>query len=321
MKSKQIRILPEGLYIAIGVFALALPFIFDLYLIHLTTGVLVYVILSVGLSVLTKTGQVSIGQAAFFGAGAYTAAIISKFIYQSVLLEFIGALVVTVVLAIFLGYVTLRMKGIFFSIATLAFTESLLVLAINERKIIGGATGIIVKPLFGNNMVMIYYFALALTLISLATSYIANKSKLGYASLVIKNDERLANSIGINPTKYKITAFVISAALSGLAGAFYVHYVTFIVPNEVFSLSISVSILAMTIFGGAYSFIGPAIGTIVLKLVEELLRQKITYGHQIGYGVILVITILFIPNGLVSLWKSRRVGSTKQAKKAGGETP
>ena len=321
MKNKHLRLWPEGIIIALVVFFVALPFILDLYLIHLTTGILIYVILSIGLSVLTKTGQVSIGQAAFFGAGAYTAAIISKFVGQSILLEFVGALVITILLAIFLGYVTLRMKGLFFSIATLAFTEFLLVLAINERKVIGGAMGIIVQPLFGNNMVLVYYFALGLTAIALLVSFIASRSKLGYASIVIKNDERLANSIGINPTRYKITAFVISAALSGLAGAFYVHYVTFIVPNEVFNLSISVSILAMTIFGGAYSFIGPVIGTVVLKLVEELLRQKITYGHQIGYGFILIITILFIPNGLVSLWKRKRSADVGQKKKAGGAAP
>ena len=91
--------------------------------------------------------------------------------------------------------------------------------------------------------------------------------------------------------------------------------------NLASNAAISVSILAMTIFGGAYSFIGPVIGTIVLKLVEELLRQKITYGHQIGYGIILVITILFIPNGLVSIWKTKRDRIISHPKRIEGEAP
>jgi len=317
MKSIRLRPWPEGVAILAILVLLALPLVLNIYFIHLVTGILIYTILSIGLGVLTKTGQVSIGQSAFYGAGTYTAAIVSKYLGGGVIVEFVAAVLVTVALAILLGYITLRMKGLFFSIATLAFTESLLVFAMNERKVIGGATGMTVAPLFGNKIAVIYYFALGLAALALIVSYVAYRSKLGYASLVIKNDERLANSIGINPTRYKIAAFVISAALSGLAGAFYVHYVTFIVPNEVFNLSISVSILAMTIFGGAYSFIGPVIGTVVLKLVEELLRLKITYGHQIGYGIILIVTILFMPNGLVGLWRRKRRDGAAPKGKAG----
>lgn len=316
------RGLPPVQWAAIGaVLAVAalLPVVLNIYFVHLATGIFVYAILSIGLSVLTKTGQVSIGQAAFFGIGAYTAAIVNKYVGFIPLLEFAAAVAVSMLFAVFLGAITLRMKGIYFSIATLAFAETLLVVAMMERTVIGGATGIAVPPLFKNNLAMIYYLALAFTIAAFLVARFAHRSRLGYASVVIKNDERLATSIGINPIRYKIAAFVISAALSGLSGAFYVHYVTFIVPNEVFSLSISVTILAMTIFGGAYSFIGPVIGTVVLKVLEEFLRLKISYGHLIGYGIILVVGILFMPDGLVGLWnRYARFGRARESRRKAG---
>ncbi len=288
--------------VALIVLLLAIPFIFGLYLLHLVMGIYIYIILSIGLGILTKTGQVSIGQAAFFGLGAYASAVVCNFAGMNIALEFLMALLVPLLFSLLLGYITLRLKGIYFSIATLAFTETLLVVAMMERKVIGGATGLAVPPLFRNNLYANYYLCLAIMLISFIISWLSSRSKIGYASIVLKNDERLANVIGINPTRYKIIAFGLSAMVSGMAGFFYVHYVTFIVPNEVFNMSTSVAILAMTIFGGAYSLVGPVIGALVLKIVEEFLRLNITYGHLIGYGIILIIGILFMPNGIVGLW-------------------
>lgn len=319
MNAPRPSLKPLVIIAAAAAVTLVLPLVLNIYFVHLATGILIFSIVSIGLGILTKTGQVSIGQAAFFGIGAYAAAIINKYVGTYLVLEFAGAMLATALFSVLLGYVTLRMKGIYFSIATLAFTETMLVFSMMERKVIGGAMGLTVKPLFGGKIVLVYYLALGLASAALLVSWFAYRSKLGYASQVVRNDERLAASIGINPTRYKITAFALSAILSGLAGAFYVHYVTFIVPNEVFNLNVSVSVLAMTIFGGAYSFIGPVIGTVVLKIVEEFLRLNITNGHQIGYGIILIVSILFMPDGLVGLWKkSRKSHHAAAAAKEGG---
>jgi branched-chain amino acid transport system permease protein len=306
--TKNVPVLLLGLLVA------AVPFIFGSYMIHIITGIYIYIILAIGLGILTKTGQVSIGQASFFGLGAYASAVICKFTGSNIALELATAIIVPLIFSLLVGYVTLRLKGIYFSIATLAFTETLLVVAMMERKVMGGATGLAVPPLFKNNLFANYYLCLAILLVAFIIAYAAARSKIGFASTVIKNDERLANVIGINPTRYKIIAFCLSAAVSGMAGFFYVHYVTFIVPNEVFNMSISVAVLAMTIFGGAYSLIGPVIGALVLKIVEEFLRLNITYGHLIGYGVILIIGILFMPNGIVGLW-NRFVRDRRHAQK------
>jgi len=283
----------------------------NLYIIHLMNGVMIYISLTLAFSILAKTGQVSIGQAAFFGAGAYAAAIVNKYIGFNPLLEFIFAAFICLIFSLIIGSITLRLKGIYFSIATLSFAQTLLVIANMERKILGGATGISVRPFFNNNIYYNYYFSIILCLVILIASYIINNLKLGYASVVIRNDERLARSIGINPVKYKILAFLISAVLTGIIGSYYIHYVTFIIPDEIFSTNISVSILAMAIFGGINTVEGPFLGAFILKIIEELLRLNIKYGHLIIYGLILIISILYIPEGIInvkyfSLKKKRR---------------
>ena len=285
--------------IVIGVFSI-LPLFLGAYFVHLSIVILIYASLTLAISILARTGQISIGQAAFFGIGAYTTAILEKVGFNPIL-GFIFAGIVSALFALLLGLITLRLKGIYFSIATLCFAQTLLLIANRERTILGGATGIIVPPLFGNKLFPNYYFSLSLTIAFLIVDYLLYYSKMGYASTVIRHDERVANSIGINPTKYKILAFVISSFLTGIIGAYYIHYVTFTVPDEIFATGTSVAILAMAIFGGIYTAEGPFIGAVILKIIEEYLRLKIKYGHAIIYGLVLILTILFMPNGVVGL--------------------
>ncbi len=291
-----------------------IPFLIGSYYIHLATSIFIYIALTIAIGILTKTGQISIGHAAFFGIGAYTTAIFCKYVGSSPLIEFILAGLVSAMLALFLGAITLRLKGIYFSIATLSFAETLLVVANMERKVLGGATGVAVPPLFGNKIIPNYYMSLFLAFLTLIIAYLIGNSKIGFASTVIRHDERVANSIGINPTKYKIIAFAISAFLTGLIGAYYMHYVTFIVPDEVFGLNISVAILAMAIFGGIYSVEGAFIGSALLKILEEFLRLRIQYGHTIVYGIILIFAVLFMPNGLIGLFSKSKSGYRKKFK-------
>jgi len=286
----------------------SIPLFIGSYYIHLATSVFIYIALTIAIGILAKTGQVSIGQAAFFGIGAYTAAIFCKYFGSSPFVEFILAGIVSSIFALVLGIITLRLKGIYFSIATLSFAETLLVISNMERKILGGATGIAVPPLFDNKILPNYYLSLFLAFLTLIIAYFVSNSKIGFASTVIRHDERVANSIGINPTKYKIVAFLISAFITGVIGAYFMHYVTFIVPDEVFGLHISVAILAMAIFGGIYSVEGAFIGAASLKILEEYLRLKIRYGHMIGYGIILILAVLFMPNGVIGLLTKGRKG-------------
>ncbi len=281
---------------------LFLPWLMGPYLVHLAITVFVYIALTLALGILTRTGQVSIGQSAFFGIGAYTAAVYVKYIGVNPLVEFLLGGAIASLFAIPIGVITLRLKGIYFSIATLAFSETLLVIANMERNVLGGGTGMAVPPLFGNRIIPNYYLGLSLCFGILLIDYLLNNTKLGFASPVIRHDERVASSIGINPVKYKIIAFLFSAFLTGIVGAYYMHYVTFAVPEEVFGFNISVIILAMAILGGIYSVEGTFIGAALLKITEEFLRLRIKYGYMVIYGIILIVVVLFMPNGIVGLF-------------------
>ena len=281
------------------------PFMVGSYILHLTIIILIFTILSLSVDILARTGQVSVGQAAMFGIGAYTSALLfTKFSLTPVLGIVIGGFCALLV-AIGLGAITLRMKGIYFSIATICFAETLQVLALMARNITGGAIGVSVPPIFGGNRIFAYYLILSMLIFAVLIIYLINNSKFYYAFTAIRENEDVANVIGINPTKYKIFAFMISAFFAGCAGGFYVHYITYIIPYEVFALHISVACLVMPIFGGLYTLEGPIIGAISLKIIEEYLRTAMPYGHMIVYGIVLVIVILFLPRGIVGFWKQK----------------
>jgi branched-chain amino acid transport system permease protein len=273
------------------------------YLIHISIIVFTFAILSLSFDILARTGQVSVGHAALFGIGAYSAVLFfNDFGIPNIFSIILGGFV-TSIISIFLGLVTLRMKGIYFSIATLCFAEALKVFALIARPFTGGAIGISVEPLFNGNIIFSYYFILLILIVSILIAYKIDRSKLKFAFAAIRENEILANVSGINPTKFKIFSFAISAFFAGLAGGFYAFYITYIIPYEIFSISISVECLVMPIFGGLYSIEGPILGAIILKSSEEFLRTALPYGHMVVYGIILVISVLFMPTGLIGLLK------------------
>lgn len=262
-------------------------------------------ILSSSWDILARTGQVSVGQAGLFGIGAYTAALLYQWIRLHPVLGMLAGAILATVVAIFLGYFTLRLRGIYFSITTLAFAEALTVIWLMTPSVTGGAMGVSSPPLFGGNREHAYYLILVALALVIFVVWLIESSRLNLAFTAIRENEDVANVMGINPTRYKILAFMISAFFTGFAGAFYSHYNTYIIPHEVFGVGISIGCLVMPIFGGLYTITGPIIGTIVIKVIEEYLRVTISYGHQIAYGLILVAVVLFMPEGLVGLWRRR----------------
>lgn len=290
----------------LSILAIALityPHYADPYFLHLTIAALIAMTLASSWDILARTGQVSVGQAGLFGIGAYTAVLLYRWYPLPPLLCMLcGALAATLV-SIFLGYLTLRLRGIYFSITTIAFAEALAVICLMIPDFTGGAMGVSVPPLYGGNRTLCYYLILGVVAACIFTVWFIQSSRLTFAFTAIRENEEVANVMGINPTRYKVLAFMISAFFTGFAGGFYAHYNTYIIPYEVFGLSISIACLVMPIFGGLYTIAGPIIGTILIKIIEEYLRVNITYGHQIAYGLILVVVVLFMPGGLVGLWR------------------
>jgi branched-chain amino acid transport system permease protein len=291
--------------VGLSIFLLWYPKLADPYFLHLTVAAFLAMILSSSWDILARTGQVSVGQAGLFGIGAYTAALLYNWVHLPPVLGMLAGAVIAGIVAAFLGYLTLRLRGIYFSITTIAFAEALSVIWLMTPGFAGGAMGLSTPPLFGGNRQQAYYLILGLLALVIAVIWMIQSTRLNFAFTAIRENEEVANVMGINPTRYKVLAFMMSAFFTGFAGGFYSHYNTYIIPYEVFGLGISIACLVMPIFGGLYTITGPIIGTAVIKAIEEYLRVNISYGHQIAYGLILVMVVLFMPEGLVGVWRRK----------------
>ncbi len=258
-------------------------------------------ILALSWDFLARTGQLSLAHAAFFGLGAYTFALLANAGVPQVV-AFLAAGVFSSLASLLLGVVTLRLQGMYFAIATLSFAEVLKTI-INQLPFTGGSQGLLVPALFGGAFNTLYFLGLGMLLALVIISEVSKRSKLGFAATAIRQGELVATVLGVNATKIKLQLFVISSFFVGLVGAFTAGKTFYITPPEAFSTSVSVIALVMPIFGGLYSTIGPILAAVVLRILEELLRLVLPQGYLIGYGIILVLSILFLPKGLLSLWK------------------
>jgi branched-chain amino acid transport system permease protein len=206
--------------------------------------------------------------------------------------------------AILIGIICLRMAPWALAIATLAFAEAVKILVIMLPGLTEGAEGVAIAPLYGGGQtakVYAYYLVLAIAFLTVLTAYLLKRSKLYFAFTAIHDDQEAASMLGINPTKYKVMAFTISAFFVGVVGGFYAHYISYIDPHAAFNIHISVEAQIMPLMGGLYTVAGPVVGAFILTLLGEYLRITVKTGYLIIYGVILVFFILYLPKGLMGL--------------------
>ncbi len=302
--------------------AIVFPIVFDQqYLISVGVNVLLYAALSVSLNLITGfMGITSLSQAAFLGIGAYTAAILSTRLGLNFLLTFTAATIMAALAGILLGLPSLRIKGRYLAIVTLGFGEIARMIELNWMGLTRGPQGIAGIPKMGffeyvfKTPASKYYIILAvLVLVVLIVSAIMN-SRVGRAISAIRDDEVAAAAMGINVFGYKLMVFSISAGLAGLTGAFYAHYMSFIDPNA-FTFQQSILILSITIFGGMASIPGSIFGAFALTVLPEVLRF-LTDFRQIIYGLLLVIMMIFQPNGLFGSFNLKHIRQQTQFNKA-----
>ncbi len=284
-------------------FAIAAPLLFQArYAQHVLILILLYVTLGSAWNLLGGfAGQLSLGHAAFFGIGAYSASILaSKSSLSPWLAMLIGPLLVLPVASL-VGWICFRLRGPYFTLATIAIGEMVRLVALNWRDLTGGAVGVVIRPSIfsGTNKIPYYYIILAIAVATVALCYFISRRKLGYYLLAIREDQETAESIGINTTRYKLVALSISASLTALAGAFYANYFLFVDPTIVLPLSLSVEIVLMAIIGGLGTVQGPIVGAILLKLSSEIFRNQFANANLLIYGLLLVLVILFLPDGLL----------------------
>ncbi|MDT3426221.1 branched-chain amino acid transport system permease protein [Paenibacillus forsythiae] len=313
------------LLISLTVLALALlfPLVFpSQYSIRMATLCGMYIVLALSLNLITGyTGQVSLGHAAFFGIGAYTAAILATRFGLNFLFTFIAAAIVAGLAAFLLGLPTLKLKGHYLAMVTLGFCEIVRLVEMNWMGLTRGPLGILNIPppsLWGFTIdapIEYYYFIVALVVLTIKLVQNIVDSRVGKGLIAISEDEIAAEAMGINILRYKVMVFVISAALAGFAGAFYAQYMSYIDPTS-FGTDQSISIFIMIIFGGLASIPGTIIGVIVLTLLPEVLRGLMDF-RLIIYGLILIAMMLVKPEGLLGNINFTRIKKAADGKKAG----
>jgi len=244
------------------------------------------------------TGYVSFGHVAFYGTAATIVAAMVGFgipIFLSIPIGGIGA----VLLAVIIGYPTLKLRGAYFAIAMLGISEAMAVLVLYLYPY-----GITLPPgLY--DPVMTYYLMFALAIVATVVTYLIDKSKFGLALVSIREDEDAASSTGVNVFKFKIMAFMISALLAGLAGGIAVWRATYTEAAGAYGVEKTIEMIAMCMFGGAGTVTGPVFGAVVLYALEYILWVRLPFLHLIIFGVLIVATVLFIPKGIIGVIRKR----------------
>jgi len=291
--------------VALFAIALALPVIIDdPYVTTIAINCALYSVLGISLNLVTGyMGVTSLGHAAFYGIGSYTAAILATRFGTGFWLTFPAAALVAAMFGLLLGLPTMRIRGRYFAIVTLGFLEITRIVELNWMSLTRGPMGIPFIPsfiIFGRRYskpINKYLISMAiLALVIYLISAIVN-SRTGRAIRAIKDDELAAEVNGVNVFRYKLLIFSISAAIAGLAGAFYAHHMSFIDPKA-FTFEQSILMLSIIILGGMGSIYGSILGAIVLAVVPEVLRGLVEY-RQIIYGVLIVFMVIVRPSGLL----------------------
>lgn len=287
-----------------------LPAWADDYWTRVFTGVAMWTGLALAWNIIGGyAGYISFGHAAFFGIGAYTTALLMQPErgWSFLLTLPVGAAAAAAVAAI-LGWPTLRLRGAYFAIATWALAEAIVQLA-TVAGFTGGASGLTL-PVKADSDYFFYAMAVA-ALIAYAIGYVLlERSRFGYKVKAVRDDEAAAQSLGIDATRVKIQAFALSAAIPAVFGGIYAYWITFINPPSVLGADITDQMVVMALIGGLGQAWGPAVGATALYLVNRQLLDSL--GDDTSYialvGALVALVVLFLPDGLVSLWpKTRRL--------------
>jgi branched-chain amino acid transport system permease protein len=290
------------LFIIIAIFP---PFFLTQYWLHVMIISLFYVVMASSWNLIAGfTGQISFAHAAFSGVGAYASGMLAVYLGFP---PWIGILIGTgmaALLGLGLGYLCIRMGGIYLSLTTLGFSEILRIIITNEDRWTRGTMGLQVPGFFAEySKTSYYYLFLILTIVVLLLIYWITHSDMGLTFRAVLNDELAASSSGINTIRVRVLAFTISSAMAGLAGGLYAHYLMLITP-DIPSLGQMFLVLAMAVIGGMGSFAGPIIGSFVLEILSEYIRIYGEY-HVLLFGLVALVMARFAPEGLMGIVEKR----------------
>ncbi|MBI5582369.1 MAG: branched-chain amino acid ABC transporter permease [Deltaproteobacteria bacterium] len=273
----------------------------------LATQIIIWGLFALGFNVcLGYTGMLSFGHAAYFGVGAYTSGILLIRVWENIWFSLLGGLVTGALLALVLGFLCIKRRGIYFAMLTLAFAQLVYFVAFQWVDLTGGDNGLRNIPavplaFFGLDIniytpLRFYFFVLIFVFLSLLALNLVLKSPFGHVLQAVRENEHRAKSCGYETTNVRWLAFILSGAISGLAGGLYALYLHF-VGIETMYYTTSGQVIMMTLLGGMGSFIGPFIGAGVFLYLEDVL-SAVTPNWMIFLGVIFVLCVLFFPSGI-----------------------
>lgn len=269
-----------------------------IYEISLATVVGIHIILAVGLNLITGfCGQISLGHAAFYGTGAYCAALLAK-AGAPLPAALLGALVLAGLIGLFVGLTSLRVREDFLAITTMG-VGFLFLGIVRQQEVLGGELGVSAIPSHGLGKAGFMFLVIALAALTTGFSLLVKRSWMGFAFDAVADDEDTARTVTVDVSAYKLAAFAMGTALAGLAGGLYAYFARMIVPDD-FGFITSITVLCMVAVGGIGSVFGVVVGTVLLTLMPEFFRFISNYKLLI-YGALLFGVMRFAPEGLAGL--------------------
>jgi branched-chain amino acid transport system permease protein len=309
MISAQRNAVPVWLLVVTVIALSGLPLVTtNTYILRLVILAFIWIVVNSNWNlVMGVSGIFSLAQLALFAVGGYVSAMLALYLGITPWFSMIAGALAAVLASVVVGLPTLRLRGVYVVLLTLAFHEILRVLiATDETGLTGGAFGLLNVPTFGmeflglrGNMMFHYYFSMLLCLLILFVIYRITYSPIGLAFKTLRDSERYATSRGVSPFRYKMLVFVVSAFFTGLIGAFYAHYYKTISPSA-FSFGLLMNLMAMIVLGGWGTFAGPILGTALLLVLSEGLHS-IEQFRLIIFGLVMAVIVVLLPGGLITL--------------------
>jgi len=296
--------------VSVAVFA-AFHWLGSEYLWFSSYFVLQYIVLATAWNILGGyAGYVNFGSAAFFAVGSYTTVLLYKLGIGSLPVMIVAAGLVAGLLGLGMGYLTLRLRGAYFSIATLCLAVLLQTLVTNWDFLGGSRGAYIIRPgdtgFFASYVEVLFVVILGLAAFSVCLARTIEKSRLGYGLAAIRDDEVAAEASGVPTLRLKLIATTVSGALMGMAGAPMPYYSTFIEPASAFGLSYAVNAMAMPLIGGLKTWLGPVIGAILLGSIQQVATVTISSAlNLLLVGLLLIAFLILAPQGIVGLLRRR----------------
>jgi len=308
------------------VFLLIFPILANNYFIYVSNMIFIFIVGAIGLNILVGfTGQISIGHAAFVAVGAYTSGILASKTGVPFWIALPLSGVSAAIIGMFFGIPSLRVKGLYLAIATLAAQFIIEYIIVNWEGLTNGITGIFIPypDLFGfvfDNDTKFYYLLLLFAALAVITGRNLFRTKIGRAFIAIRDRDIAAELIGINVFKYKLLTFAISSFYAGIAGSLWGYYTNVITPEH-FTIVLSIDYLAMIIVGGLGSIIGTIFGVVFIIILPEILTTlSIVFKDSMGdissslsaykgllFGITIILFLIFEPDGLAERWRKIRV--------------